>query len=369
MFRKFLCILSFMLAVLTIFSPRTVEASDQPPGGARGAVSLIDGAGRTVAFKKAPQRLVVVGQGPFMPMHLLYMFPVCKDRLVGYEQKYKSIDTFLPVVDAQFPKKTALGTNPGPEQVIALKPDLVIMKSTTSTQLGESLAVLGIPVVYLGMESPEQFLKDASNAGVLLGNRGRAEEIVQFYRSRMDRIDKGIEGVKKGEKPRVLVMEYNERGGKAAVQVPGRSWTQTIQAARAGGAPVWLEAARTSEGWTVINFEQVAAWDPDKIFIIPWYTLDRREVLASFRADPRWRMLRAVKNNEMYLFPSDIFGWDSSEPRWLLGLMWLATKILPGRFGDIDMREEIHRFFSEMYRLDKGVIDEIIMPKVMLEGR
>ncbi len=199
--RSFLYILCFMLAVLTIFSPGTVEASDRLAGGAEGAFSLIDGAGRTVTFKKVPQRLVVVGQGPFMPMHLLYMFPECKDRLVGYEQKYKSIDTFLPLVDPRFPNKVALGTNPGPEHIIALTPDLVIIKSTTSAQLGDSLATLGIPVVYLGMESPEQFLRDAGNAGILFGNRGRAEEIVQFYRSRMDRIEKGIEGVKKGKSP------------------------------------------------------------------------------------------------------------------------------------------------------------------------
>jgi iron complex transport system substrate-binding protein len=164
-------------------------------------------------------------------------------------------------------------------------------------------------------------------------------------------------------------MEYNEKTGNVAVQVPGRSWIQTIQTERAGGNAVWLEATKTSEGWTIVNFEQIASWNPDKMFVIPWYTLDQRQVLASLRSDPRWSLLQAVKGNELYIFPSDIFGWDSAEPRWILGMTWLATKILPDRFADIDMKEEIYQFFGQMYAMGRTVVDTAIMPKVLLPGK
>jgi iron complex transport system substrate-binding protein len=164
-------------------------------------------------------------------------------------------------------------------------------------------------------------------------------------------------------------MEYQEKSGKAAVQVPGKSWIQTIQAERVGANPIWLGATQGSEGYTVVNFEQVAAWDPDKIFIIPWYTLDQRKILASLSADSRWRALRAVKGNEIYLFPSDIFGWDTAEPRWILGMMWLATKVSPSRFADVDMKEEIYQFFGQMFSMQKSVVDTVIMSKVILPGR
>jgi len=212
-------------------------------------------------------------------------------------------------------------------------------------------------------------MRDVRLAGLLFGNKTRADEIVQFYQARLDLLAKGLAGVAKEQKPRVLVMGYNERGGKAAVQVPARSWTQTIQTVTAGGNPVWLESSQPSEGWTVINFEQVASWNPDKIFIIPSFTLNRREVLKSFKADPQWRMLNAARNNELLLFPSDIFGWDSPEPRWILGMMWLATKIFPERFSHVDMKEEVYGFFGTMFGLDRAVVDKTIMPLVMLEGR
>ena len=360
--------ISLCLLLLTCWS---AAASAATKGGLpqTTAFDVRDVTGMKVSFARLPQRIVVVGQGPFMPMHLLYMFPECRERLVGYEEKFKNTDTFLPFVDPQFSKKVALATNPGPEQVAALHPDLVVMKGSTPTPLGESLAVLGIPVVYLGMEDPERFLQEVDTVGVLFGNRPRAAEIRQFYQTRLDRLKSRVEGVKPAGKPRVLVMEYNDRGGKAAVQVPGKSWTQTIQAQRAGGNPVWLEATQASEGWTITNFEQVAAWDPDKVFIIPWFTLDPKEVLASFRTDPRWRLLKAVKGNELYIFPSDIFGWDSAEPRWILGMTWMATRIFPDRFKDVDMKQEVYQFFERMYAMEKSIIDTAVMPKILLEGR
>jgi iron complex transport system substrate-binding protein len=330
---------------------------------------VVDATGKKVSLARLPERIIVVGQGPFMPMHLLYLFPECKDRLAGYEEKFKIANDFLPLVDPRFSAKAALATNPGPEHVAALHPDLIILKGTIPSPLGASLSLLGIPVVYLGMENPDQFLRDVKQVGILFGNRTRADEIVQFYQARLDLLAKGLAGMTKERKPRVLVMGYNERGGKAAVQVPGRSWTQTIQTVMAGGNPVWLDSAQASEGWTVINFEQIASWDPEKIFIIPSFTLDRREVLKSFKADPQWRMLKAARNNEMLLFPSDIFGWDSSEPRWILGMMWLATKIFPDRFSHIDMKEEVYRFFGSMFGLERAVIDATIMPLLMMEGR
>jgi len=332
-------------------------------------IEVVDATGKKISLARLPERIIVVGQGPFMPMHLLYLFPEGKDRLAGYEEKFKVVNDFLPLVDPRFSAKAALATNPGPEHVAALHPDLILIKGTIPSPLGASLSRLGIPVVHLGMENPDEFLRDVRQVGILLGNPSRANEIAQFYQARLDLLAKGLSGVTKEQKPRVLVMGYNERGGKAAVQVPGRSWTQTIQTVMAGGNPVWLDSSQASEGWTVINFEQVASWDPDKIYIIPSFTLDRREVLQSFKADPQWRLLKAARSNQMLLFPSDIFGWDSPEPRWILGMMWLATKIFPEKFSHIDMKEEVYRFFVSMFGLERAIVDAAIMPLVMLEGR
>jgi iron complex transport system substrate-binding protein len=207
--------------------------------------------------------MVVVGNAPFIALHLLYMFPEARDVLVGYERKFKTAEVFLPLIDPRLNTKTVLGSNPGPEQIAALHPDVVITKATVVGPLDNVLSALGIPLVHLGIESPLQFLEDVRLVGTLLGNRSRAETIIGFYTNRLDLIRSGLQGLPPGQWPTVLLMEYSRRGGNIAVRVPGESRIQTTQTKTAGGRPVWTKTLEIQDGWQVINFEQIARWNPD----------------------------------------------------------------------------------------------------------
>ena len=336
------------------------------PAGAQGALGVTDAAGRVVALDAPPRRIVVVGHGPFMTLHVLYMFPSARSRLVGLEEKGGGRNEFLPLVDSAFARRTVL-RNPGPEEIAALRPDLVITRGPTLDALGKALSQLRIPVLYLGLETPEQFARDVTNLGALLGDPGRARAINAFYETRLARLRAGRPGA--AARPRVLLLEYNDRGGTAAVRVPARAWMQTQEVETAGGDPVWLDAATPTGGWTVTNVEQVARWDPDRIFLVVWYRLDPAQVLATLRADPQWRALRAVKAGALHAFPSDYFGWDSPDPRWLLGMSWLAKTLYPDRFADLDLKAEIHAFFGTLYGMDAATIDTHVMPRIRLDVR
>jgi iron complex transport system substrate-binding protein len=332
-------------------------------------IRLTDATGRVVELAKIPQRLVVIGTGPFMALHLLYAFPEGRQRLVGVEKKGTTVSDFLPLLDSSFNTKAVLSMNPNVEHIAALKPDLVILKGTTIDRYGESLAKGGIPTLYLALETPEQFSRDVTNVGLVLGNPKRATEILAFYRKRLDRLREGTANLKDADKPRVLLLEYSDRGGRMAVRVPAKSYMQTIQVQTAGGTPVWLEAALGSEGYTVVNFEQIASWNPDKIFVVVWYALDPQKAIQDLKSNPQWSALKAVANGQIYAFPSDIFGWDTPEMRWILGMNWLATRMHPERFGDIDMKAELMAFFSQIFGMDKASIEAVILPKVKMNVR
>ncbi|MEN6473012.1 MAG: ABC transporter substrate-binding protein [Syntrophaceae bacterium] len=324
-------------------------------------VVLKDAAGRTLSLPASPQRIVIVGRGPFMPLHLLYMFATGGERLVGVEERSQTL-SFARSIDPQFSSKMVLKPNPGPEQIAALKPDVVIIKGTSEDQTCLALKRINIPVMYVGLENPEQFFQDVRAVGTLLGEPARAEEIVRFYRTRLDTVRTRLKGIPEQSKPRVLVFAYHNRSGKAAVEVPAASWMQTIQARESGGRPVWTEALKETDGWSVVNFEQIASWNPDCIHITIWHTLDPAEVIKGLSADPQWRKLKAVKSGRIHAIPSDLFGWDTPEPRWILGLTWMAAKTWPERFKDYSLEGSVRAFFRELYRLDDKTIETRILP-------
>ncbi len=132
----------------------SVGAAKKEAPSAMNAGEIIDSAGQTLKLDKLPQRIVVVGRGPYMSLHLLYMFPEACERLVGMEKKGSSVSDFLPLVDPEFGNKQIIEQNPGPEQVAALKPDLVIMKGNMVDKLGQSLAQVGIPTLYVCWRRP-----------------------------------------------------------------------------------------------------------------------------------------------------------------------------------------------------------------------
>jgi len=335
-----------------------------------GPVTITDAAGRAIALERLPRRIVVVGHGPYMGMHLLYAFPEGRARLIGWESRSASQSNFLIHVDPDFNNRViGLAANPNPEQIAALEPDLVVVKGLVMEPIGEAMAQVNIPVVYLGLETPEQFFQDVTNLGLLLGNPTRAEEISAFYRSRLDLIGTRVATVPENARPRVLLVEYSDRGGAVAVRVPAMAWMQTFQVRTAGGIPVWGSEAQITDGWTVVNFEQIAAWNPDKIFVVLSHNHDAQKVIDSLKTDGYWNKLTAVQNRELHAFPMDHFPWDTPEPRWILGFMWLAARTHPDLFADVDLQEEIYAFFGELYGMERATVDTAILPEVYLDVR
>ena len=111
----------------------------------------------------------------------------------------------------------------------------------------------------------------------------------------------------------------------------------------------------------MVNLEQIAAWDADKIFIID-YKGDSAQVVERLRADPQWQALKAVKDGEIYGFPADVFSWDQPDPRWILGLTWLAARVHPDRFADMEVGQEAAQFFQEMYGMNPASFQQQIVP-------
>ncbi|MCC6803277.1 MAG: ABC transporter substrate-binding protein, partial [Anaerolineae bacterium] len=242
----------------------------------------------------------------------------------------------------------------------AAQPDLVLLKSSSAESLGGPLEALGIPVVYVEFETPEQYERDLTNLGLIFQNEARAEEIIAFFQERVDGIAETLAPVTEEEKPGVLLLYYNDRDGVVAFNVPPTTFIQTWSVEAAGGAPVWLDA-ELGRSWTTVTLEQIAAWDADQIFIVSYFK-PVAEVLAALEADPQWQALRATQDGTLYGFPGDYYSWDQPDARWILGLEWLTKTINPELFADLDLQQEIRTFYSDLYHLDDAAYTESVEP-------
>jgi len=95
-----------------------------------------------------------------------------------------------------------------------------------------------------------------------------------------------------------------------------------------------------------------------------WYTIDPVELLETLKADPLWAGLSAVKNDQLYAMPSDIYGWDTPDVRWILGTTWVAKTLHPDLFPDVDIRQEVFEFYSTLYGMDDATIENVILSAI-----
>jgi len=349
-----------MAALAAVLAVAVTACSPGDSGSPGGEVVVVDALGRTVTLPEVPERIAVAGRGAFMIFDAVYLFPGGGARLVGLEAGRDTSAAFAALVDPDLSAKTIFPKNVGPEEIAASSPDLVILKSYMASDLGAPLEQLAIPVLYLDLETPEQYERDLAVLGTVLGEPERAEEIAAFYRDGAAEIAAATAGLGHDRRPTVLVLQHSASEGTATFEVPPASWLQTTMVTLAGGTPVWADEA-VGNGWITVGFEQIAAWDPDQIYLIS-YAGDSAAVAATLQGDPAWQALAAAQSGSIYGWPGDHTSWDQPDSRWILGLTWLFTKVQPQAAAGVDLMEEVEDFFTALYRLTPEAVQAEVVP-------
>ena len=327
---------------------------------ATGGFMVTDALGRAIRFEKAPEKIVLAGKALFMVADAIYLFPEAGKRIVALGSTTQGIGNFIPMIDPTFSAKITLDSSAGAEQIATAQPDCVIMKSSNASTLGKALEAVNIPVVYLDFETPEQYQRDLKTLGQLFQNPDQAAKLATYFKGKADAITKTISGLTDDQKPKTLLLYYSEKDGAVAFNVPPMGWMQTLQIQLAGGNPVWADA-NPGSGWTKVSLEQVAAWNPDVILVVA-YTSPISDVVAKLKADAQWKSLKAVKDNKVYGFATDVYSWDQPDTRWVLGLTWVASKLHPDLFPGLDITNEAQTFYQDLYGMDAAAFQKNILP-------
>ncbi len=345
----------FVAALLVPLNASAAPSTQYP-------LTIEDSLGNEITIDGVPQRVVLAGKATLITANAYYLFEEARDQVVAIGKTNQGLGNFLHYLDPDFADVTKLSHEVGPEQIAAQRPDLVIVKDFMYKRLGAALSKLGIPVLALNLESAESFIRDINILGEVLDRQARAEEIVTIYEERLSDLERRTRALTADDKPRVLMLYYSVRGNDTSFNIPPKSWIQTFQVEIAGGSPVWADS-NIGRGWKTVNFEQIAAWDPDSIVITSYHSAPDdffEEIISS----DKWQQLRATREGNVHAFPADFYSWAQPDVRWILGAQWLATTLHPDIFRSMDMRSEVISFYRSMYGLSAGEISSLVLPRL-----
>jgi iron complex transport system substrate-binding protein len=306
----------------------------------------------------AQNRLVLGGRAVIMVADAVYLFPGAGSRVLAIAGADQGLGSFLSAIDPGYAKKPVLDRNAGVETYASLKPDRVVLKSAMKKSLGPGLDALGIPQLYVNLETPEDYFADIRSLGRLFGQEGRAEAIVDFYQRKIERLDTQPG---KGRAPRVLLVQASA-SQEGTWDVPPASWMQTRLVEMAGGEAVW-KSANPGSGWAAVNAEQIAAWNPETILVVD-YRRDSRIAAGALSSLPALSSIQAVKEGRVFGFAQDFYSWDQPDARWILGLEWIRRALRPDSPLPGSMVDSAREFFGFMYSMSPEVFSETIQSRL-----
>lgn len=301
------------------------------------SVTVVDQVGNVVEIPQPVRRAIT----PYSIATYLVYGVGAADRLVagGYLGARDPIGAArMEAIDPRFPELSGYVMTQREiniEQVAALAPD-VIFASARSAWL-DTVAELRIPVVLFQGESPELLKESMLLAGQIFGLNAaaRAAAWVEYYDGIFSQVVERTQDLTAEERPRVLMV------GEEPLRVISGDMYQTDIIAAAGGQSV---TAELTGFWNDVNLEQVALWNPDVIVIVPYGNVTPETITGS----PEWQIISAVQAGQVYKMPRWVAPWDTPVPDSVLGIIWLAQKLFPGRV-DLDCAAEAVTFFNTFY--------------------
>lgn len=234
---------------------------------------------------------------------------------------------------------------PNFEELLNRKIDVVFFRYNPEQTLAK-LTALGIPAIISqpvkqGWGSAEEFQAAAKRTVRLYGEvfgaqaRDKAEKWCSYYDEKIRYVRERISQLPEARRPKVYYLR-----GPDALTTQGPNSNTAWYGTMAGAEMVTKKAPLEGKG--SVSMEDLIRWNPEYIFVGRQYSRDL--VLK----DPRWRDVKAVKEGKVYSLPEGVFYWDGSTEGVLL-MEFLAQKLHPDLFTDLDMAKELQDYYLRFY--------------------
>ena len=332
------------------------------------ARTVTDITGREVRIPDHPQR-IVLGESRMLYSVALLTPGNPLTHIAGWPQDLKKYDPQTWQIFArQFPQMEQIpvlgldGVNDmNPEQVIALKPDVVILPqlargSENGAILEKMLAAANIPVVKIDLRV--ELLKNTERSITLLGEvlnqPQRAADFNRFYRSHMQRIASRLADYH-GPKPSVLLQLHLGRRSECCVTSVNGNLGELLKFA--GGNNIASQQIKGVFGR--LSEESVIAAQPDYYFATGTGSADeagalklgpavtpaqtRQSLLALTGQQNALKQLTALRDGHTGAIWHNFY----LSPWHVVATEFFATTLYPQLFRDVDPEQTLKQLFRD----------------------
>ncbi|SQI40900.1 corrinoid ABC transporter substrate-binding protein [Leminorella richardii] len=251
------------------------------------------------------------------------------------------------------------------ESLLALKPQVVFVANYAPADMISQIEKAGIPVIAISlredkkgeegkvnpsMDDEEQAYNSGLKQGIRLigevvNRKEQAEALIDYTFKQRDIVTQRLSAIPADKRIRVYMANPD-------LSTYGSGKYTGLMMAHAGAQNV---AAATIKGFKQVSMEQVLQWDPSVIFVQDRYP----KVVEQIVSDPSWKVVDAVKHGRVYLMPEYAKAWGYPMPEAMaIGELWMAKKLYPDLFSDIDMQKAADDYYQRFYKMPYVDVNE-----------
>ncbi len=199
------------------------------------------------------------------------------------------------------------------EQVVKMKPDLIISEDTVRQEAAAKLKKLGFRILSVNCRTLAEFKSGLLLMGKATQTQAESRRILDSMEKIMASVQEKVKSVSLSKRPRVFVEIWNE-----PLMTAGRQTIISELVEMAGGINIGNELGA---GFPRLSQETVLTKNPGIILLT---TSSVEEVLGK----KTWRQIRAVREGRVYRIDPDILVRPT--PRMVQGLLKMARWFHPG---------------------------------------
>ncbi len=231
--------------------------------------------------------------------------------------------TTYPAEMASLPKISDANGKYNLEQIVALKPDLVLSDGGLTQTYDSQFKNLGLHVVDLPSATISQILQQILLVGQLTFTRDTAKTLVNQLQQQINTIKSAVKGT---PAPRVLLEADDSTPGKPYVFGGGSFGDELLQ--DANGINIF-HANTSNGGYPQVTDEAIIAANPQFVILTEDPAYGGNPALVYKR--PNWSSIEALQLRQVYRLNVNIIQHPSQ--RLVDGLRCLAQLIHPARFS------------------------------------